>query len=188
MVDCAAARGRNIGHTIQVVSPLAGATGAADHGVINLVQEGHTWWVLEPKGEWRAAVVYATVQLKRGEHPLMRCVGEVDVVRVETDEEVCVGAILRALETQVGRIARDGAAEDIKEQIGKAPEWVSCGNKGDQRRWIVPPGVEDEKRKKALAMARRMVEEAKQKVLEAEEAPKERDRADGEDWAEVGAG
>ena len=36
--------------SIQVVSPQASATGAADQGVTDLVQVGHTWWVVEPRG------------------------------------------------------------------------------------------------------------------------------------------
>ena len=35
------------GHTVQVVSAQASATGAADQGVTALVQDGHTWWVVE---------------------------------------------------------------------------------------------------------------------------------------------
>ena len=42
--------------------------------------------------------MYTAVQLKRVEHPLMRWVSEADVVRVETDAEVRVRAILTALE------------------------------------------------------------------------------------------
>ena len=45
-----AALGRARVHTIQVVSPQASATGAADQGVTDLVQDGHTWWVVQPKG------------------------------------------------------------------------------------------------------------------------------------------
>ena len=48
-----AAVGRAKGHTIQVVSPQASATGAADQGVTDLVQDGHTWWVVEPRGDRR---------------------------------------------------------------------------------------------------------------------------------------
>ena len=40
MVDYGGARGRTKGHTIQVVSPQASATGAMDQGVTDLVQEG----------------------------------------------------------------------------------------------------------------------------------------------------
>ena len=60
-----AARRRAKGHTIQVVSPQASATGAADQGVTDLVQDGHTWWVVEPRGDRRQAVVYTTAPLKR---------------------------------------------------------------------------------------------------------------------------
>ena len=73
MVDYDEAAGRRAkGHTIQVVSPQASATGAADQGVTDLVQDGHTWWVLEPRGDRRQAVVYTAAPLKRVEHPLMR--------------------------------------------------------------------------------------------------------------------
>ena len=52
MVDYGgAAVARAEGHTLQVVSPQASATGAADQGVTDLVQDGHTWWVVEPRGE-----------------------------------------------------------------------------------------------------------------------------------------
>ena len=43
MVDYDEAAGRRAkGHTIQVVSPQASVTGAADQGVTDLVQDGHT--------------------------------------------------------------------------------------------------------------------------------------------------
>ena len=73
MVDYAGAAGsRAKGHTIQVVSPQASATGAAHQGVTDLVQDGHMWWVVEPRGDRRHAVVYTAEPLK-----LMRWVGEV---------------------------------------------------------------------------------------------------------------
>ena len=98
MVDYdGAAVGRAKGHTIQVVSPQASATGAADQGVTDLVQDGHTWWVVEPRGDKRQAVVYTAAPLKRVEHPLMRWVGEVEEVRVERAEEIHE----RALESHV---------------------------------------------------------------------------------------
>ena len=46
-----AAMGRAKGHTVQVVSPQASATAAVDQGVTDLVQDGHPWWVVEPRGE-----------------------------------------------------------------------------------------------------------------------------------------
>ena len=64
--DGAAVR-RAKGHTIQVVSPQVSATGAADQGVTDLVQDGHTWWVVEPRGCRRQAVVYTAAALKRVE-------------------------------------------------------------------------------------------------------------------------
>ena len=41
---------RTKGHRIQVVSPQASATGAADQGVTDLVHDGHTWWVVGREG------------------------------------------------------------------------------------------------------------------------------------------
>ena len=79
MVDYDEAAGRRAkGHTIQVVSPQASATGAADQGVTDLVQDGHMWWVVEPRGDRRQAVVYTAAPWKRVEHPLMRWVREVE--------------------------------------------------------------------------------------------------------------
>ena len=73
MVDFdGAAGGRTKGHTIQVVSPQASAIGAADQGVTDLVQDRHTWWVVEHRGDGRQAVVYTAALLKRVEHLLMR--------------------------------------------------------------------------------------------------------------------
>ena len=46
--DGAAVR-RAKGHTIQIVSSQASATGAADQGVTDLVQDGHTWWLVAPR-------------------------------------------------------------------------------------------------------------------------------------------
>ena len=100
MVDYDGAAGRRAkGHTIQVVSPQASATGAADQGLTDLVLGGHTWWVVEPGGGWRQAVVYTAAPLKRVEHPLMRWVGEVEEVRDEGTEEIREKAVLRALES-----------------------------------------------------------------------------------------
>ena len=42
--------GRAKGCTAQVVSREASAKGAADEGVTDLVQDGHTWWVVDPRG------------------------------------------------------------------------------------------------------------------------------------------
>ena len=76
MVDYDGAAGRRAtGHTIQVVSQQASATGAADQGVTDLVQDGHTWWVVEPRGDRRQALVYTAAPLKRVEDQLMRWVG-----------------------------------------------------------------------------------------------------------------
>ena len=97
MVDYNGAIGRTKEHTVQVVSQQASATGAADQGVPDPVQDGHTWWVVEPGGDRRKAVVYTAAPLKRVEHPLMRWVGEGEEVRVERAEEVHARTILRAL-------------------------------------------------------------------------------------------
>ena len=99
------------------MSPQASATGAADQGVTDLVQDGHTWWVVEPRGDRRQAVVYTAAPLKRVEHPLMRWGGQVEEVRVKRTDEVREMAVLRALESQMDRCAEAEEAEDIKEQI-----------------------------------------------------------------------
>ena len=166
--DGAAVR-RAKGHTIQVVSPHASAMGAADQGVTDLVQDGHTWWVVEPRGCRRQAVVYTAAPLKRVGHPLMRWVGEVEEVRDERTEEVRENAILRALEWQMDRCAEAEELEDIREQIRWALEWVANSKGGEQPRWIVPPGTEEEHRRKPLARARRLWEGARKPCLEVEE-------------------
>ena len=143
--------------------------GAACEGVTDLVQDGHTWWVGEPRGCRRQAVVYTAAPLKRVEHPLMRWVGEVEEVRDEGMEEVRENAILRALEWQMDRCAEAEEAEDIREQIRLALEWVANSKGGEQPRWIVPPGTEEEHRKEALERARRLSEGARKQCLEVEE-------------------
>ena len=170
MVDSDGAAGRRAkGHTIQVVSPQASATGAADQGFTDLVQGGHTWWVVEPRGDGRQAVVYTAAPLKRVEHQLMRWVGEVEEVRVERTEEVREKAVLRALESQMDRCAEAEEAEDIREQIRLAFEWVASSRRGEQPRWIVAPGTEEEHRKEALERVRRLTEGARKQGLEVED-------------------
>ena len=170
MVDYDEAAGRRAkGHTIQVGSPQASATGAADQGVTDLVQDGHTWWVVEPRGDRRQAVVYTAAPLKRVVHPLMRRVGEVEEVRVERTEEVREMAVLRALESQIDRCAEAEEVEDIREQIRLALEWVASSRGGEQPRWIVAPGTEDRHRKEALERARRLTEGARKQGLEVED-------------------
>ena len=161
-----AAVGRAKGHEIQVVSPQASATGAADQGVTDLVQEGHTWWVVEPRGDRRTAMVYTAAPLKRLEHPLMRWVGEVEEVRVERAEEVHEKAVLRALESQMGRCGEAEEVEDIREQIRLALEWVVNSMGGEQPRWIVLPGTEEENWKQALGRARRLLGGERKQCLE----------------------
>ena len=123
MVDYDGAAGRRAkGHIIHIVSPQASATGAADQGVTDQVQDGHTCCVVEPRGDRRQAVVYTVAPLKRVEHPLMRLVGEVEEVRVERTAEVREKAVLRAVESQMDRCAEAEEAEDIREQIRLALE------------------------------------------------------------------
>ena len=143
MVDYREARVRTKGHIIQVVSPQASAPGAADQEVTGLVQDGLTWWIVEPRGDLSAALVYTAGPLKRVEHPLMRLVGEAEVVRVERAHEMRTRAIPTALESQMGRGADAEEEEDIKEQIRLALVWVEGCKEGDQRRWIVPLGTEE---------------------------------------------
>ena len=171
MVDYEGAMGRTKGHTVQVVSRQASATGAADQGVTDLVQDGHTWWVLEPRGDGRTAVVYTTALSKRVDHPLMRWVGGAEEVWVEKAEEIYKRAMLRALKTQTGRSAETEEAEDIKEQIRLALESPNSSRERDQPRWIVPPGAEEASRREALAMARRLVEGMRKRCPEVEEDP-----------------
>ena len=170
MVDYDEAAGRRAkGHTIQVVSPQASATGAAEQGVGDLVQDGHTWWVVEPRGDRRQAVVYTAAPLKGVEHPLMRWVGEVTGVRVERTEKVREMAILRAFESQMDRCAEAEKAEEIREQIRLALEWVASSRGGEQPRWIVAPRTEDGHRKEALERARRLTEWGRKQGLEVED-------------------
>ena len=172
MVDYdGAAMGMAKGHTVQVVSPQASATGAADQGVTDLVQDGHTWWVVEPRGDRRQAVVYTAALLKRLEHPLMRWVGEVEEARVERVEEVHERAVLRALESQMDRCAEAEEVEDIKEQLRLAMEWVATSKGREQPRWVVLPGTEEKRRKEALERARRLVEGERKQCPEVEEDP-----------------
>ena len=166
-----AAMGRAKGHIVQVVSPQASATGAADQGVIDLLQDGHTGWVLEPRGDRHKAVVYTAAPFKRVEHPIMRWVGMVEVVRVERAEKVHERAVLRALESQMDRCADAEEVEDIKEQIGSAMEWVATSKGREQPWWKVPPGAEEEHRKEALARARRHLQGERKQCLEVEEDP-----------------
>ena len=170
MVDYDGAAGRRAkGHTIQVVPPQASATGAADQGVTDLVQDGHTWWDVEHRGDRREAVVYTAAPLKRVEHPLMRWVGEVEAVRVEKMEEVREKAVLRALESQMDRCAEAEETEDIREQIRLPLEWVASSRGGEQPRWIVAPGTEEGHRKETLERARSLTEGARKQGLEVED-------------------
>ena len=169
-VDYDGAAGRRAkGHTIQVVSAQASAAGAADQGVTDLGQDGHTWWVVEPRGDRRQAAVYTAAPLKRVEHPLMRWVGEVEEVRVERTEDVPEKAVLRALESQMDRCAETEEAEDIREQIRLALEWVTSSRGGEKPRWIVAPDTEEGHRKEVLERARRLIEGARRQSLEVED-------------------
>ena len=166
--DGAAVR-RAKGHTIQVVSPHASATGAADQGVTDLGQDGHTWWVVDPRGCRRQAIVYTAAPLKRVEHSLMRWVGKVEEVRVERTEEVHEKAVLQALESQMDSCAGTEEVEDIREQICLALELFANSNRREQPRWIVPPGTAEEHREEALERAKRLSEGARKQCLEVEE-------------------
>ena len=135
------------------------------------MQDGHTGRVVEPRGNRRQAVVYTAAPLKRVEHPLMRLVGEVEEVRVERAEEVHEKAVLRALVSQLDRCTEAEEVEDIREQIRLALEWVANSKGGEQPRWIVPPGTEEEHRKEALERAIRLLEGARKQCLEVEEDP-----------------
>ena len=157
------------GHTIQVVFPQASATGAADQGVTDLVQDGHTWLVVELRVDRRQAVVYTAAPLRRVVHPLMRGVGEVEEVRVERTDVVRKMAVLRALESQMDSCAEAEEAEDIREQIRLASEWVASSRGGEQPRWLVAPGTEDGHRKEALKRAGRLREGARKQGLEVED-------------------
>ena len=168
--DGAAVR-RAKGHTIQVVSPQASASGPADQGVTDLVQDGHTWWIVKPRGCRRQAVVYTVAPLKRVEHPLMRWAGEVEEVRIGRTEEVREKTVLQALESQMDRGAEAEEVEDVREQIWLALEWVANSKGGEQPRWIVPPGTEEEHRKEALERARRLSEGARKQCLEVGDDP-----------------
>ena len=172
MVDYDGTAGRRAkGHTILVVSPQASATGAAGQGVTDLVQDGQTWWVVEPAGDRRQAVVHTAAPLRGVGHPLMRWVGEVEEVRVERTEQVSEKAVLRALESQMDRCAEAEEVEDIREQIRLALEWVANSKGGEQPRWLVTPGTEEEHKKEALETARRLSEGARKQCLEVEDDP-----------------
>ena len=101
----------------------------------------------------------------------MRWVGEVEEVWVERTEDVREKAILRALESQMDRCAEAEGVQDIREQIWLALEWVANSKGGEQLRWIVPPGTEEEHRREALGRARRLSEGARKQCLEVEKDP-----------------
>ena len=173
--DGAAGR-RAKGHTIQViqvVSPQASASGAADQGVTDLVQDGHTLLVVEPRGDRRQAMVYTAVPLKRVERPLMPWVPEVEEVQVERTEEVLEKAVLGALESQIDRCAEAEEAKDMREQIRLALQWLASSRGGEQPRWIVAPGTEDGHRKEALERAGKLTEGARKQGLGVEDDQKE---------------
>ena len=131
MVDCDGAVGRRAkGHTEQVVSTMASATGAADQGVTDLVQDGHTWWVVEQRGDRRQAVVYI---VEKGGATTHGMGWEVKEVRVERAEEVREKAALQALKSEMGRCAQAEEMEDIREQIRLALEWVAAAGEGSSR-------------------------------------------------------
>ena len=99
----------------------------------------------------------------------MRWVGKVEEVRVERTEEVREKAVLRALESQMDRYAEAEEAEDIREQIRLALEWVASSRGGEQPRSIVAPETEDGHRKEALERARRLRKGARKPGQEVED-------------------
>ena len=48
------------------------------------------------------------------------------------------------------RCAEAGEVEDIREQVRLALDWVASSRGGEQPRWIVTPGTEEDHRKEAL--------------------------------------
>ena len=171
MEDYGGARGSIKGHTIQVVTPQASATAAADQEVTDLAQDGLTWWVPETRGGRRTAVVYTRAPFERVERRLMRWVGEAEEVGLGRTEEMRTTAILRALESQMGRGTAAEEAEDIKEQIRLALEWPNGCKEGEQLRWMVSRGTEEGARQESLARARKPVEDAQKQGAEMEEDP-----------------
>ena len=67
------------------------------------------------------------------------------------------------------RCAEAEEAEDIREQIRLALEWVASSRGGEQPRWIVAPGTEEGHRKEALERGRRLMEGARKQGLEVED-------------------
>ena len=102
---------------------------------------------------------------------LMRWVREVEEVRVARAEDTHTRAILRALESQMGRGAAAEEADEIKEQNRLALEWMDSCKEGDQQRWILPPGTKDGARREGLARARKIVEDGRKQGPEVEEDP-----------------
>ena len=128
---------------------------------------------LQTKGSLtrRQAVVYTAAPLKRVEHLLMRWIKEVEEVRVERAMEVHKRVVLRALELQIDRCAEAEEVEDIREQIRLALKWVANSKGGEQPRWIVRAGTEEEHRKQALERVRRHLEGDRKQCLEVEDDP-----------------
>ena len=73
------------------------------------------------------------------------------------------------MESQKDRCAEAEEAEDIREQIWLALEWVARSRGGEQLRWIVAPGTEEGHRKEVLERARRLTEGAVKQGLEVED-------------------
>ena len=67
------------------------------------------------------------------------------------------------------RCAEAEEVEDIREQIRLALEWVASSRGGEQLRWIVTPGTEEEHRKEALETAKRLTEGARKPGPEVED-------------------
>ena len=75
-------------------------------------------------------------------------------------------AVLRAFESQMDRSVAAEEAEDIREQIRLAFEWVASSRGGEQPRWIMTPGTGEGHRKEALERARRLTEGARKQGLQ----------------------
>ena len=75
-------QGKVCNKTIPMVSLQASTTGATGTEVIDVVQDGTTWWVVETKAGRHEAEVYTRAPLKRSQHEMMTWVDETKEVRV----------------------------------------------------------------------------------------------------------
>ena len=154
------------------MSPQASATGAADQGVTDLVRDGHTWWVVEPRGNRRQEVVYTAAPLKRVEHPLMRWVGEVEEVRMKERRRYTRRPFYGRWSRKWIGVRRQRKWRTSGNGSGWLWGWWPTAKGGEQQRWIVPARREEEHRKEAFERARRLLEGERKQCLEVEEDPK----------------